>query len=53
MDLIAFFEDMYNYNLNSLKEYVENKERIVNKNEWLGYPKALVKKEKEFTTLRY
>lgn len=27
LDLIAFFEDMYDYNLNSLKEYVENKER--------------------------
>jgi DNA-binding transcriptional ArsR family regulator len=27
LDLVAFFEDMYDYNLNSLKEYVENKER--------------------------
>jgi DNA-binding transcriptional ArsR family regulator len=25
LDLVAFFEDMYDYNLNSLKEYVENK----------------------------
>jgi DNA-binding transcriptional ArsR family regulator len=27
LDLVAFFEDMYDYNLNSLKEYIENKER--------------------------
>ena len=27
LDLVVFFEDMYDYNLNSLKEYVENKER--------------------------
>jgi DNA-binding transcriptional ArsR family regulator len=27
LDLVAFFEAMYDYNLNSLKEYVENKER--------------------------
>jgi DNA-binding transcriptional ArsR family regulator len=27
LDLVAFFEDMYDYNLNPLKEYVENKER--------------------------
>ena len=25
LKLIEFFEDMYDYNLNSLKEYVENK----------------------------
>ena len=27
LKLIEFFEDMYDYNLNSLKEYVENKEK--------------------------
>jgi ArsR family transcriptional regulator, arsenate/arsenite/antimonite-responsive transcriptional repressor len=27
MELIEFFEDMYDYRLNALKEYVENKER--------------------------
>lgn len=27
MELIEFFEDMYDYRLNTLKEYVENKER--------------------------
>ena len=27
LDMIGFFEDMYNFKLNSLKEYVENKER--------------------------
>ena len=26
LKLLEFFEDMYDYNLNSLKEYVENKE---------------------------
>ncbi len=26
IDIIDFFEDMYNFKLNSLKEYVENKE---------------------------
>ena len=25
-ELVRFFDDMYEYNLNSLKEYVENKE---------------------------
>jgi ArsR family transcriptional regulator len=25
-ELVLFFDDMYDYNLNSLKEYVENKE---------------------------
>ena len=25
--LVEFFEDMYEYNLNSLKEYVEDKEK--------------------------
>jgi hypothetical protein len=25
LKLLEFFEDMYDYNLNSLKEYVENK----------------------------
>ena len=25
-ELVQFFDDMYDYNLNSLKEYVENKE---------------------------
>ncbi len=27
MELIKFFEDMYDYRLNALKEYVENKEK--------------------------
>lgn len=27
MELIEFFEDMYDYKLNALKEYVENKEK--------------------------
>lgn len=27
MELIEFFEDMYDYRLNALKEYVENKEK--------------------------
>ncbi|CAN5315415.1 metalloregulator ArsR/SmtB family transcription factor [soil metagenome] len=27
LELVQFFEEMYNYNLKSLKEYVENKER--------------------------
>ena len=26
IDIIDFFEDMYNFKLNSLKEYVKNKE---------------------------
>jgi ArsR family transcriptional regulator, arsenate/arsenite/antimonite-responsive transcriptional repressor len=26
LELVRFFDDMYDYNLNSLKEYVENKE---------------------------
>ena len=26
-DLVRFFDDMYDYKLKSLKEYVENKER--------------------------
>jgi ArsR family transcriptional regulator len=26
-ELVRFFDDMYDYNLKSLKEYVENKER--------------------------
>lgn len=26
IDIIGFFEDMYNFKLNSLKEYAENKE---------------------------
>ena len=26
LELVRFFDDMYEYNLNSLKEYVENKE---------------------------
>ena len=25
-EIVRFFDDMYDYNLNSLKEYVENKE---------------------------
>ena len=25
-ELVQFFDDMYDYNLNSLKEYIENKE---------------------------
>jgi len=27
LKLVEFFEDMYKYNLKSLKEYIENKER--------------------------
>ena len=27
LELVEFFEDIYGYNLKSLKEYVENKER--------------------------
>jgi ArsR family transcriptional regulator, arsenate/arsenite/antimonite-responsive transcriptional repressor len=27
MELIEFFEDMYDYRLNAMKEYVENKEK--------------------------
>ena len=27
LELVEFFEDMYDYNLNLLKEYIENKER--------------------------
>jgi DNA-binding transcriptional ArsR family regulator len=27
LELVAFFEDMYDYNLKSLKEYVEGKEK--------------------------
>jgi len=27
LELVEFFEDIYNYNLKSLKEYIENKER--------------------------
>src|SRR5947209_3614152 len=27
LELVEFFEDIYDYNLKSLKEYVENKER--------------------------
>jgi len=27
LDLVEFFEDIYEYNLKSLKEYVENKEK--------------------------
>jgi DNA-binding transcriptional ArsR family regulator len=27
LKLVEFFEDVYDYNLNSLKEYVENKEK--------------------------
>ena len=27
LELVEFFEDMYDYSLKSLKEYVENKER--------------------------
>ncbi|HYA84734.1 MAG TPA: metalloregulator ArsR/SmtB family transcription factor [Candidatus Bathyarchaeia archaeon] len=27
MELIEFFEDMYDYRLNALKEYIENKEK--------------------------
>ena len=27
LEMMEFFEDMYNFKLNSLKEYVENKER--------------------------
>jgi DNA-binding transcriptional ArsR family regulator len=26
-ELLGFFDDMYNYKLKSLKEYIENKER--------------------------
>ncbi len=29
-ELVRFFDDMYDYNLKSLKEYVENKERKKN-----------------------
>ena len=31
-ELVRFFDDMYDYKLNSLKEYVENKERKKSKN---------------------
>src|SRR6266516_2658090 len=31
LELVEFFEDMYDYNLNSLKEYVENKEKKLHK----------------------
>jgi ArsR family transcriptional regulator len=27
LELVEFFEDVYDYNLNSLKEYIENRER--------------------------
>ena len=27
LELVEFFEDIYDYNLKSLKEYIENKER--------------------------
>ena len=27
LEMVQFFEEMYDYNLKSLKEYVENKER--------------------------
>ena len=27
LELVEFFEDMHKYNLKSLKEYIENKER--------------------------
>ncbi len=33
LKLVEFFEEMYDYNLNSLKEYVENKEKKKKKNE--------------------
>ena len=29
LELVEFFEDMYDYNLKSLKEYVESKEKII------------------------
>ena len=32
-ELVGFFDDMYNYKLKSLKEYIENKER----NKWKPY----------------
>jgi hypothetical protein len=31
-ELVAFLEEMYDYNLQSLKEYVENKEKRKRKN---------------------
>jgi DNA-binding transcriptional ArsR family regulator len=33
LKLVEFFEDMYDYKLNSLKEYVENKEKKKKNNE--------------------
>jgi DNA-binding transcriptional ArsR family regulator len=33
LKLVEFFEEMYDYNLNSLREYVENKEKKKKKNE--------------------
>ena len=66
-ELVRFFDDMYDYKLSSLKEYIENKEskeeekimtgsledhKVVSNDEWLEARKALLKKEKEFTILR-
>ena len=33
-ELVRFFDDMYDYKLKSLKEYVENKEREKVKNDY-------------------
>jgi DNA-binding transcriptional ArsR family regulator len=33
LELIEFFENMYDYKLNSLKEYVENKERKIRRDD--------------------
>ena len=33
LELIEFFENMYDYKLNSLKEYVENKEKKMRRND--------------------
>jgi len=48
LELAEFFEEMYKYNLKSLKEY----HKVVTENEWVESRRALLKKEKEFTTLR-
>jgi predicted dithiol-disulfide oxidoreductase (DUF899 family) len=47
LELTEFFEEMYKYNLKSLKEY----HKVVTENEWVESRRALLKKEKEFTTL--
>lgn len=48
MELAEFFEEMYKYNLKSSKEY----HKVVTENEWVESRRTLLKKEKEFTTLR-